>query len=69
MVVIPPGDLIKVHAPAGNPLRITLPVDKVQVGWVIIPTVGAVGVQGTIVMITWSAGESIVPSFTINEKV
>ena len=46
-VVIPPGDLVNVHVPvAGNPLRTTLPVAKAQVGWVIVPTVGAVGADG-----------------------
>ena len=47
VVVVPPGERVKVHVPlAGNPLKTTLPVAKVQVGWVIIPTVGAVGVAG-----------------------
>ncbi len=70
VVVVPPGDLVKVHVPvAGSPLKITLPVAKAQVGCVIVPTVGVAGVQGLTVMITWSTGESIVPSFTINEKV
>jgi len=47
VVVVPPGVLVKVHVPvAGNPLRITLPVAKVQLGCVIVPTVGAVGADG-----------------------
>ena len=47
VVVVPPGVLVKVHVPlAGNPLKITLPVTKAQLGWVIVPTVGAVGVAG-----------------------
>ena len=47
VVVVPPGVLVKVHVPvAGNPLSITLPVAKVQLGCVIVPTVGAVGVAG-----------------------
>ena len=40
---IPPGFIV--HAPAGNPLKATLPVGVVQVGWVIVPTMGAVVVQ------------------------
>ena len=45
--VVPPGVLVKVHVPvAGNPLKITLPVAKAHVGWVIVPTVGAVGADG-----------------------
>ncbi len=31
---------------AGSPLRATLPVDKPQVGWVIVPIRGAEGVAG-----------------------
>ena len=47
VVVVPPGDLVKVHVPVtGNPLKITLPVAKAQVGCVIVPTKGAVGVAG-----------------------
>ena len=45
--VVPPGDRVKVQVPvAGNPLRTTLPVAKAQLGWVIVPTVGAVGADG-----------------------
>ena len=47
VVVIAPGVLVKVQFPvAGNPLSTTLPVATVQVGWVIVPTVGAVGDDG-----------------------
>ena len=35
-----------VHVPAGKPLSTTLPVDKAQVGCVINPITGAVGVEG-----------------------
>ena len=46
MVVVPPGDLVSVHVPvAGKPDKTTLPVATLQVGWVIVPTVGAVGVE------------------------
>ena len=42
-----PGILVTVQVPvAGKPLRTTLPVERVHVGWVIVPTVGAVGVAG-----------------------
>ena len=47
VVVIPPGFLVKVHVPeAGNPLKATLPVPTVQVGWVIVPMTGAAGAPG-----------------------
>ena len=46
-VVVPPGDLVRVHVPvAGNPLRTTVPVARALVGWVKVPTVGAVGAEG-----------------------
>ena len=46
VVVVPPGDLVNVQVPvAGNPDKTTLPVATAQVGWVIVPTVGAVGVE------------------------
>ena len=47
VVVVPPGERVRVHVPvAGKPLKITLPVAKVQLGCVIVPTVGAVGADG-----------------------
>ena len=47
LVVVPPGLSVTVQVPdAGNPLKATLPVAKPQVGWVIVPTKGAVGVGG-----------------------
>jgi len=43
--VVPPG--LIVHVPLeGNPFRSTDPVDRIQVGAVIVPTVGVVGVAG-----------------------
>ena len=47
ILVIPPGDFVKVQVPDdGNPFNTTLPVATLQVGCVIVPTVGAVGVTG-----------------------
>ena len=39
--VMPPG--LIVQFPAGSPLNTTLPVAAVQVGWVIVPTIGVAG--------------------------
>jgi hypothetical protein len=45
--VVPPGVLVIVQLPvAGNPLNTTLPVGTTHVGCVIVPTTGAVGVDG-----------------------
>jgi len=42
-----PGYLISVHVPTdGNPARTALPVAKLHVGGVIVPTKGAEGIEG-----------------------
>jgi len=47
VVVIPPGVLVNTHVSAeGKLLNITLPVAEEQVGCVMVPTIGAVGVTG-----------------------
>ena len=47
VVVAPPGAMVNVHVPvAGKPFNTTLPVETVQVGRVMVPTVGAVGTEG-----------------------
>ena len=47
MVVLVPVPLIApglmVHVPVGRPLKITLPVAVEQVGWLMVPVVGAEG--------------------------
>ena len=47
VVVDPPGFLVRVHVPMfGKPLNTTLPVPVSQVGWVIVPIIGATGDPG-----------------------
>jgi len=47
VVVVPPGVLVRVQLPVeGSPFNTTLPVATEQVGWVIVPIVGAVGDDG-----------------------
>ena len=41
-----PGYLISVQLPAGRPVSSALPVARLQVGGVIVPTPGAEGVAG-----------------------
>ena len=49
VVTIAPGVLVRFQVPvAGNPFRITLPVANAHVGWVMVPTVGAVGFAVTV---------------------
>jgi hypothetical protein len=60
--VVPPGVRIKVQLPvAGNPFNTTLPVATAQVGWVIVPTVGAVGDDGWAVITTLAEAGEIQP--------
>lgn len=40
-----PGSIF--HVPDGNPVSITLPVETSQVGWVIVPILGADGNGGS----------------------
>ena len=51
VIVVTPGVLVSVHVPvAGKPLNTTLPVGTEHVGCVIVPTAGAVGVTGWILI-------------------
>ena len=51
VVIVPPGVLVSVHVPvAGKPLNATLPVGTEHVGCVIVPTAGAVGVIGWVLI-------------------
>src|ERR1035437_4343857 len=46
-VVTPPGKRVITHDPVeGNRLNTTIPVGIANVGWVIVPTVGAAAVGG-----------------------
>ena len=70
VVVVPPGLLVKVHVPvAGNPFKITLPVARAQVGWVIVPTVGAIGVAGCALITTLADAGEIHPEALVTVKV
>ena len=64
VIVEPPGVAVTVQSPAaGNPLKVTLPVDNKQVGWVIVPVTGAVGGVGSLKLIFKPAAE--VQAFTV----
>ena len=67
VMVAPPGLAVTVHAAAGKPLRATVAVANAQVGWVIVPTTGAVGVTGWAVITALpDAGDEQPPEVTIN---
>ena len=47
VIVAPPGLAVTIHEPEeGNPLNAMLPIAEVQLGWVIVLMIGAVGVKG-----------------------
>ena len=56
---IAPG--LMVQLPAGKPFSTTLPVAKAQVGCVMVPTVGAVGVAGCALMTTSAEATEVHP--------
>jgi hypothetical protein len=56
--VMAPGFIVQ--APDGKPLKATLPVGTVQVGWVMVPTIGAV-VVGTALMTTLAEATEVQP--------
>jgi len=69
-VVVPPGDLVNVHVPvAGNPDKTTLPVATLQVGWVMVPRVGEVGVAGCVLITTLADAVEIHPEALVTVKV
>ena len=62
VLVVPPGVLVNVQLPvAGSPFKTALPVATVQVGSVIVPTVGAVGVGGCALMTILADAEEVHP--------
>ena len=51
VLVVPPGLLVRVQVPEdGRPLNATVPVDTPHVGCVRVPTTGALGVTGCVLM-------------------
>lgn len=62
VVVFPPGLRVIVQLPDGNPVSNTLPVETAHVGWVIVPTTGAVGIAFTVSVYVAVAGEQGEPS-------
>jgi len=54
-----PGLIIQL--PAGKPFNITLPVATAQVGCVIVPTIGADGVTGWVLITMAGVGREVHP--------
>ena len=69
-MVVPPGVLVSVHVPVdGSPLSTTLPVATLHVGWVIVPTKGAVGEDGAALITTFSDEGETAPAELVTVKV
>ena len=70
VVVVPPGFLVRVQVPEdGSPLSVTLPVATLQVGWVMGPRVGAVGVTGAALITTRLEASEVQPSALVTVQV
>ena len=70
VVVVPLGLRVNVHVPLdGKPFKITLPVEALQVGCIVVPTEGAVGALGAALIMTFAEAEEVHPAAFITEKV
>ena len=70
VVIVPPGVLVRVHVPVtGKPLSTTLPVATVQVGWVIAPGKGGVGIDGLALITTLADADEVHPDALVTVKV
>ena len=65
--VIAPGLIVQL--PAGRPFNTTDPVDKVQVGCVMVPTIGAAGVAGCAVITTLAVAGEMHPAAFVTVKL
>ena len=73
VVVVPvpvtaPGFIVQVPV-AGKPDNATLPVAVAQVGWVIVPTAGAVGVAGCALITTLAVAPEVHPDALVTVKL
>jgi hypothetical protein len=64
---IAPG--LMIQFPAGKAFNTTLPVASVQVGCVIVPTAGAEGVTGCVLILTLADAEEVHPTEFVTVKV
>ncbi len=70
VVVLPPGILVIVQVPeAGKLFNTTEPVGVLQLGWVIVPTVGAAGNAGAALITTLFEGPETQPTSLVTVKV
>lgn len=63
--VIAPGLIVQL--PAGKPVNVTLPVAMEQVGCVIVPTIGADGIVGCVLITIFVDGVEVHPEALVTE--
>ena len=69
-VVTVPGYLVNVHVPLdGKLLKVTLPVERIHVGDVMVPTVGAAGVAGCTGIATFAEATEVHPTELVTVKL
>ena len=69
-MIMLPGKRVSVHvSEGGSPFITTLPVGRSQVGCVIVPGTGGVGVAGCVLIVTLCEGREIQPSVFVTVKV
>jgi hypothetical protein len=69
VVVVPPGIRASVHVPvAGRSCKTTLPDGISQEGWVMVPTVGVMGVTGCGSMTKFAEAGEVHPSELVTVK-
>ena len=61
VIVEPPGLAVTVHAEVGKPLNATVAVAVAHFGCVIVPTIGAAGAPGGILMIALPEATEVQP--------
>ena len=64
---IPPGLIVQL--PDGRLFNTTLPVDTVQVGCVMVPTVGAAGVTGCVLITILADPTEVQPTSLVTVKL
>jgi hypothetical protein len=70
VVVVPPGVLVNVQVPvAGKPFNTTLPIDRAHVGCVMVPTMGAEGEPGAVLITTLADDGEVHPAALVTVKV
>ena len=70
VIVAPPGIAVTVQVPEpGKPLKATLPVARVHVGAVIVPIIGAVGLDGCAGIAAFNEDGEVHPRSLVTLKV